>query len=211
MTSPRRALVLVDVQLEYFSGPLEIRFPPVDDSLAQIAVAIDAATAAGTPIVVVQHSEGESAPVFAPGAEAFALHPAVEQRRSPEWKHVTKHHSSVFADTDLLSWLRERSLDTVTLVGYMTNNCIMASAVEAEALGVAVEVLSDATGAISLVNAGGAVDAETVHRTLMAILQSNLAAVAPTSEWTAALQAGAAIAKDALPSSATAGADRFPA
>ncbi|UXN24872.1 hypothetical protein N8D74_15095 [Curtobacterium flaccumfaciens] len=93
----------------------------------------------------------------------------------------------------------------------MTNNCIIASAAEAEALGVAVEVLSDATGAINIANAGGAVSAETVHRTLMALLQSNLAAVAPTAEWTSALAAGVAIPRDALPTSATAGAQRFPA
>ena len=52
MSDPQRALALVDIQLEYFSGPLEVRFPPVRDALAQITTAIDAATAAGTPIVV---------------------------------------------------------------------------------------------------------------------------------------------------------------
>ncbi|MBT1544679.1 isochorismatase family protein [Curtobacterium aurantiacum] len=210
MTDPQRALVLVDIQLEYFSGPLEVRFPPVDDSLAQITTAIDAATASGTPIVVVQHSAGDAAPVFNPTTDAFALHPEIERRRTPAWKHITKQYSSVFADTDLLPWLREHSVDTVTLVGYMTNNCIIVSAAEAEALGVAIEVLSDATGAINIVNAGGAVDAETVHRTLMAVLQSNLAAVTTTAEWASALTAGVTIPKDALPTSAAAGAQRFP-
>lgn len=210
MSDPQRALVLVDIQLEYFSGPLEVRFPPVRDALAQITTAIDAATAAGTPIVVVQHSAGDAAPVFNPTTEAFALHPEIERRRTSEWHQVTKQFSSVFAHTDLLAWLQERSVDTVTLVGFMTNNCIIASAAEAEALGVSVEVLSDATGAINIVNAGGAVSAETVHRTLMALLQSNLAAVAPTAEWASALTAGVAIPGDALPTSAVAGAQRFP-
>ncbi|WIE84918.1 isochorismatase family protein [Curtobacterium sp. MCPF17_021] len=211
MTDPQRALILVDIQQEYFSGPLEVRFPPVHDSLAQITTAIDAATAVGIPIAVVQHTAGEGAPVFDPTTPAFALHPEIERRRTPDWKHVTKQYSSVFAHTDLLSWLHERSVDTVTLVGYMTNNCIIVSAAEAEGLGVTVEVLSDATGAINIVNTGGAVDAETVHRTLMAVLQSNLAAVAPTAEWVAALQRGIPIVADALPTSATAGAERFPA
>jgi len=87
----------------------------------------------------------------------------------------------------------------------MTNNCILASAVEAEFLGFTTEVLSDATGAINLVNDAGAADARTVHTTLMALLNSNWAAVASTDEWAAALQAGRALEMSDLVSSATAG------
>lgn len=38
----RRALILVDVQQEYFSGPLAIQYPPVEESLANILSVIDA-------------------------------------------------------------------------------------------------------------------------------------------------------------------------
>ena len=51
MTSPRRALVLVDVQRDYFDGPLEIQYPPHADSLARITQAIDTATQAGVPVI----------------------------------------------------------------------------------------------------------------------------------------------------------------
>lgn len=33
MTAPNRALIVIDVQQEYFGGPLEIRYPPHADSL----------------------------------------------------------------------------------------------------------------------------------------------------------------------------------
>ena len=210
MTTTARALVVIDAQQEYFDGPLTVQYPPVTDSLAQITTAIDAATADGTPVVVVQHTSGTPAPVFDPTTERFALHPEIEQRRTDSWHAVTKEYSSVFAHTDLVDWLRERDIGTVTLVGYMTNNCVIASAADAEARGIAVEVLSDATGAISIGNDAGAVDAETVHRTLMAVLHSTLAAVATTASWTAALHAGEALPQGDLPSSATAGAERFP-
>ncbi|WP_342772602.1 hypothetical protein [Arthrobacter crusticola] len=59
MSTPRRALVLVDVQQQYFSGLLEVQYPPHEQSLPQTTAAIDAATDAGVPIVVVQHSAGE--------------------------------------------------------------------------------------------------------------------------------------------------------
>lgn len=104
------------------------------------------------------------------------------------------------------AWLREHGVDTVTLVGYMTNNCVLASAVEAEGLGFATEVLADATGAVHLANDAGAADAQTVHTTLMTLLHSNWAAVASTADWTRALDAGRPLPKNDLGSSATAGA-----
>ncbi|WP_414695206.1 isochorismatase family protein, partial [Paraburkholderia sp.] len=51
--NPRRALVVIDVQNEYVSGDLLIEYPPIETSLANIGRAIDAARAAGVPVVVV--------------------------------------------------------------------------------------------------------------------------------------------------------------
>lgn len=208
MSAPRRALILVDVQQEYFDGPLEIQYPPHADSLPKIVAAIDAATSAGVPVAVFQHTSGDDAPVFNPTMQGFQLHPEIAQRQSPEWKAMTKRFGTVFAGTDLLAWLREHDVDTITLVGYMTNNCILASAAESETHGLAAEVLSDATGAINIANDAGFADAETVHTTLMALLNSNFAAVGTTDDWTRALGEGAALPKDNLPGSALRGAAR---
>ncbi|MEO8284269.1 MAG: isochorismatase family protein [Pseudarthrobacter sp.] len=205
MTTPRRALIIVDIQQQYFSGPLEIQYPTHAESLPKIAHVIDAATAAGIPVVAVQHSAGEGAPVFDPGTPAFALHPEVEQRKADSWKLLTKQYSSVYAGTDLAEWLRGREVDTVTLVGYMTNNCILASAAEAEFLGFSTEVISDATGAINIANEAGFADAKTVHETLMALLNSNWARVSTAEAWTAALSSGEPTTGSDLGSSATAG------
>lgn len=208
MTAPRRALVLVDVQQEYFSGPLEIQYPAHADSLPQIVRAIDAATAAGIPVVAVQHSAGEDAPVFNPTQPGYELHQEVAGRRTAAWKSVVKQYGTVFAGTDLLPWLREQDVDTITLVGYMTNNCIIASAAEAETHGLTAEVLSDATGAISIANQAGFADARTVHTTLLALLHSNFAAVADTATWTRATVASTPLPGSDLGTSAVAGAQR---
>jgi nicotinamidase-related amidase len=209
MSTPRRALILIDVQQQYFDGPLEIQYPPHQESLPMIARAVDAATRAGIPIAAVQHSAGESAPVFAPGTPEFELHPDIERRRTDGWKRVVKQYGSVYADTDLTGWLRGQNIDTVTLAGYMTNNCVLASAVEAESLGFSTEVLSDATGAINLANDAGFVDAKTVHTTLLTLLHSNWAAVSTTDAWADVLAAGQALQTSDLGSSATAGAARL--
>lgn len=208
MTNPRRALILIDVQQQYFDGTLEIHYPPHADSLPRILAAIDAAEASGIPIVAFQHSGGEGAPLFAPGSPEFELHPEIEARATDEWTRITKSYSSVYAGTGLAEWLRERDLDTVTLVGYMTNNCVLASSVEAEFLGFTTEVLSDATGAINIANSAGFASAQTVHTTLMALLNSNLATVATTEAWTAALADGQPLEASNLIESATTGASR---
>lgn len=206
MSTPRRALVLVDVQQDYFDGPLEIQFPSRADSLARIAQAVDAATAAGIPVVAVQHVAGEGAPVFDPTTPGYQVHPEIERRRTPSWTSVTKQYGTVYAGTGLVDWLREHDVDTVTFAGYMTNNCILASVAETETHGLAAEVLSDATGAIHIANSAGSVSAETVHTTLMAIFQSNLAAVASTDTWAGAVTDGTVLEKDNLVASAMLGA-----
>ncbi|WP_426764344.1 isochorismatase family protein [Pseudarthrobacter sp. 1G09] len=210
MSIPRRALIVIDVQQQYFSGPLEIQYPAHQESLPMITKAVDAATAAGIPVAVIQHSAGVGAPVFAPGTPEFELHPEIESRRTGEWKSVVKQYGSVYAGTDVADWLRKNDVDTVTLVGYMTNNCVLASAVEAESLGFSTEVLSDATGAINLANDAGFADARTVHTTLLTLLNSNWAAVADTDTWTSALAANRALKGSDLGSSAVAGAELVP-
>ncbi|MGJ9407427.1 isochorismatase family protein [Nesterenkonia aurantiaca] len=209
MNSVRRALVIVDVQQQYFSGPLEIQHPPHAESLPRITEAIDAAHAAEIPVLAIQHTAGEGAPVFDPSTQEFELHPDVAARQTENWKSVVKKFGSIYAQTDVAGWLREHNIDTVTLVGYMTNNCILASAVEAEGLGFNTEVLSDATGAINLANEAGAADAKTVHTTLMSLLHSNWASVATTDAWTNALSAQEHLGGSDLGSSAVAGAQKF--
>ena len=209
MTEPRRALIVVDVQQEYFSGILQIQAPSRDESLARVVAALDVATEHDLPVVVVQHELPVGAPVFAQGSESWSLHPVVERRLQPTWKRATKDKGSVFAGTDVAAWLAEQQVDTVTIVGFMTNNCDLATAVGAEELGLTAEILSDASGAIHLANEVGKVSAEQLHETLLVLLHSNFAAVATTEAWTAAVASGSALPKSDLGTSATQGRAAF--
>lgn len=205
MSGPRRALIVIDAQQEYFDGLLPIQFPERGDSIANIQKAIDAAQNTDTPIVLVQHELPTEAPVFATGSSTWQNHPTIAAYEDAAAKRISKQFSSIFADTDLETWLREQDIDTITLAGYMTNNCVIASAAAAEPLGVIVEVLSDATGAIDLANDAGTAPARQVHETLMALLHSNWAAVTDTANWTTALSTRATLTKSDLVTSATQG------
>ncbi|MGP9526833.1 cysteine hydrolase family protein [Glutamicibacter sp. AOP5-A2-18] len=205
MSTPRRALVAIDAQQEYFEGLLKIQYPEREKSVAAIAQLMDAAQQADTPVVVVQHQSPAGSPVFAPESSTFALQPQIHDRLESAALRITKNFASIFEGTGLEVWLREREIDTLTLVGYMTNNCVIGSAAAAEPLGFAVEVLSDATGAIDIVNSAGSIPAKQVHETLMAVLNSNWAAVAPSAEWVSAIESGSALAGDNLIESAARG------
>ena len=194
-TAPRRALVVIDVQNEYFEGGgLPIEFPPVEQSLPNITRAMDAARAAGTPVVVVRHHAPAGAPVFQADAHNGQLHPEVAKR--PHDHLVTKAFPSVFTGTDFGDWIAANRIDTLSVVGYMTHNCDASTVFEAMHRGLKVEFLSDASGALPYANAAGRASAEEIHRVFSVVFHSNFAAVATTEAWIAALQAGEAIEKD---------------
>lgn len=186
---PRRALVVVDVQNEYFTGNLLIEHPPRDQSVLAIGRAMDAARAAGIPVVVVQHTAPAGAPVFDKPSATWQLHPEVARR--PHDHHVEKHFASVFQGTDLAAWLASHQVDTLTVVGYMTHNCDAATVYGAAERGLSVEVLADATGALPYKNRAGSVSAEEIHRSFLVVFHSNFAAVLTTAEWIEALTTGA--------------------
>ena len=196
---PRRALVVIDVQNEYVSGKLRIEHPPVSQSLVQIGRAMDAARAAGIPVVVVQHSEAAEALLFATGSDSWALHEVVASR--PRDHLVEKHWPSVFTDTGFAQWLAQRGIDTLCIAGYMTHNCNASTVFEATHRGFAVELLSDASGALPYANAAGRASAEEIHRVFSVVFHSRFAAVTGTGDWIGAVQAGRAIARDNIPAS----------
>jgi nicotinamidase-related amidase len=65
--TPRRALVVIDVQNEYITGKFLIEYPNVASSLKNIGKAMDAAKLHNIPVIVVQHIAPVESPIFAKG------------------------------------------------------------------------------------------------------------------------------------------------
>lgn len=199
MTSPRRALIVIDVQNEYFTGSLPIEHPPLSESLSNLLRAMDAAQARGIPVIVVQHSAPAGAPVFVPGTATWELHPDVAGR--PRDHYIEKSLASAFTGTDLADWLAARGIDTLAVVGYMTHNCDASTIYEGAHRGLRMEFLHDATGALPYANAAGSASAEEIHRVFSVVFHSNFAAVASTEAWITALDAQAPLPIDNVPQS----------
>lgn len=181
--TPRRALLVVDVQNAYVKSGFLIEHPPLTQSLPNIGRAMDAAREAGIPIIVVQHNG------FGQGSEGWQLHPVVATRAHDH--RIDKPKASVFTNTDLARWLEERRIDTLSIVGYMTHNCNASTIFEAHHRGLNAEFLSDATGSLPYANRAGSASAEEIHRVFSVVFESNFAAVLTTAEWLQAVATGA--------------------
>lgn len=172
-----RALLVIDVQNEYFTGALPITHPA--GHLDQILKVMDAASGR-IPTIVIQHHTADM-PIFRKGTSEWELHPEVAGR--PRDLLIEKTLPGSFTNTPLEDWLRKNGITTVSIAGYMTHMCCDTTAREAVHRGFKAEFLSDATGTLALSNAGGQVTAEELHRSILAAQAHLLSEVLPSSEW----------------------------
>jgi nicotinamidase-related amidase len=180
----KRALLIIDVQNEYFTGKLPISYPA--GSLDNVLQAMDAASAAGVPVVVIQHGAPRpDSATFRRGSREWELHPAVAER--PRDMLIEKTLPGSFTGTQLAAWLHEREIDTVVIAGYMTQMCCDTTARQAMHQGLNVEFLSDATGTLAVKNGAGAVTAEELHRAILVTQAMRFSTVLSTAEWIARL------------------------
>lgn len=194
-----RALIVIDVQNEYVDGKLRIEYPDVRSSLANIGLAADAAEAAKIPVIYVQHTTPEQAPIFARGSHGWQLHESLANR--PKALLIEKQQANSFTETELAEWLSAQRIDTLTVVGYMTHNCDNATILHAAHHGYAVEFLHDAAGSVPYSNRMGTVSAEELHRVFSIVLQTGFAAVLSTQEWLELLRSGSEPERDSVPAS----------
>lgn len=174
-----RALLVIDVQNEYFTGALPIMHPA--GHLEQVLAAMDAAVGRVPTIVVQHHFSDPDKPFFQKGTPGWELHPEIKSRRHDLL--IEKTLPGSFTGTPLEQWLREHNIGTVTIAGYMTHMCCDTTAREAVHRGLKVEFLRDATGTLALSNAAGEVTAEELHRSILCAQQMMLSEVLDVPTW----------------------------
>lgn len=176
----RRALLVIDVQNEYFSGKLPITHPK--GHLGRILDAMDFAEKNEIPRVVIQHTFLQADKgIFQKGTPEWELHPDVNSR--PREFYFEKHLPGSFTGTPLETWLCKNEIDTVTISGYMTHMCCDTTARQAVHRGFTVEFLGDATGTLALENSAGKVSAEELQRSILCAQQMLLSEVMTVSAW----------------------------
>lgn len=175
-----RALLVIDVQREYFDGALPIRHPA--GHLAQILRVMDCAHKKNLPTAVIRHHQPDpDSPIFRLNSDMWQLHPEVEQR--PRNVLIDKQLPGSFTGTALQAWLESIDADTVCIAGYMTQMCCDTTARQAFHLGMKVEFLSDATGTLDVANQAGSVTAEQLHESILVAQQMFISDVIDTNTW----------------------------
>ncbi len=179
----KRALVLIDVQNDYFPGgkwPLA----GIESAADNAAKVLAAARAAGDLVVHVRHEfPTADAPFFAPGSEGAQIHPKV---RSLEGEPVVlKHHVNSFRETDLEAILDRHGVEEVVLCGAMSHLCVDAGARAASDLGYRCVVVHDACATRDQEFEGTVVGAAEVHAAFMAALRFGYARLVSTEEYLA--------------------------
>ncbi|MFG0263350.1 MAG: cysteine hydrolase family protein [Novipirellula sp. JB048] len=180
-----RALLVIDVQQEYFSGALPVTYPA--GHLDRILRVMDEAKQAGVPTAVIRHHQADpQSPLFQLNSDAWQLLPEVEQRHRDIL--IDKQFPGSFTDTELDAWLKRVEADTVVIAGYMTQMCCDTTARQAFHRGYKVEFLSDATGTLDVENEAGSVTAEQLQASILVSQQMFISEVIGTDTWLARLR-----------------------
>ena len=175
-----RALLVIDVQREYFDGALPISHPA--GHLEKILDVMDRAAEHQLPTAVIRHHQADpESPIFRKDSEMWQLHSEVESR--PRDVLIDKQLPGSFTGTDLESWLKNNGVDTISIAGYMTHMCCDTTARQAFHRGYKVEFLRDATGTLTVENEAGKATAEELQRSILVAQQMFISEVIDNEAW----------------------------
>ncbi|MGR6329124.1 isochorismatase family protein [Sphingomonas sp. XXL09] len=134
-----RALIVIDVQEEYFPGGLMPLWQP-EAVEARIVAGMARVRQAGDRVLLIRHVAIESGGPFAIGGAGVAIRSAI-LAAAGDAAIVPKSVPDAFQDTDLVSHLD--GVDTLLLCGMMTQNCVVFTALSHAAAGYDVRVIGD--------------------------------------------------------------------
>ncbi|MBP8168153.1 MAG: cysteine hydrolase [Azonexus sp.] len=174
LDAAKSAVVLIDYQNEYRSGPLAL---PDEPSASKAARQLRAwADQAGIAVIHVLHRAPATAPIFAPDSSGAA--PIAGLAPAKGEIIIRKHLPSAFTGTGLAEALQLGGIETLLIAGYMTHNCVDSTAREAFHRGYRVGVVADASATRDLPGPDGkTIPAPTVHAAVLAGLGDRIAEI----------------------------------
>nr|BBH87434.1 isochorismatase [Thermosporothrix sp. COM3] len=176
----KTALLVIDVQNEYFAPHGKWVLPDSEKALVQVQQLLAAFREAQLPVVhIVHESLGTDAPVFRRGSVGAEMHPAITVQ--PEERVITKHVPGAFTQTPLEALLRSLDVDTVVISGFMTHICCDTTTRQASERGFSIFFAEDATAARDMVLRGEVVPHNVVHEGTLATM-THFATVLPTAQ-----------------------------
>ncbi len=187
MNDTKTALVIVDIQNDYFpGGRMELEGSLEAANRAREALSLFREKS--LPIVHIQHvSVRPGATFFLPDTQGVEIHTSVSPL--PGEPVIRKHYPNSFRETPLLDHLRQNGIGHIVIAGMMTHMCVDATTRAAFDEGFRCTVLHDACATMSLSFGGEAVSARQVHAAFLAALGGIYAQVLGTADAIASLKA----------------------
>jgi len=173
------ALVLVDIQNDYFPGG-KMELDGIEAAAANAHRVLEYFRSRSQPVFHIQHlSNQPDATFFLPDTAGADIHPSVAPIAGEPV--IQKHFPNAFRDTPLREQLAEATIDHLTICGAMSHMCIDTSVRAAFDLGFTCRVVADACATRRLEFGGSVVAAAQVQAAFMAALGSVFARVVETS------------------------------
>jgi len=174
----KTALVLIDIQKDYFpGGKRELFLPVVTAEHAKALLSYFRQN--DMDVFHIQHvSQNENAEYFRPNTEGIEIHPSVSPM--PSEPVFVKHFPDAFWDTGLEQALRAKQIDALVICGMMSHMCIDTSVRAAKRLHFDVLLAEDACTTKDLNWRNMQIPSTTVHQTMMAALDGTFAKVETT-------------------------------
>lgn len=182
-TSTKTALLLIDIQNDYFSGGLSELVNPMGaaDNAAKLLARF---RATHQPVIHVQHiSTRPNATFFFKNTLGAAIHEQVQPIENEPI--VIKHFPNSFYQTDLLDILRNTDIQTLVIVGMMTHRCIDSTVRACQEYGIKVILIHDACATKDLEFLGEIIPHDLVQKTYMASLHGIFAEIKDTRAYLA--------------------------
>jgi len=164
-----RALLVIDIQNDYFAGGALPLWQP-EETEARIVLAIGQARATGDRIILVRHVSASPAGLFVAGSAGAAIRPAI-LAAAGNVPTITKRYPDAFQETALAEHLA--GIDELLVIGMMTQNCVVFTAMSRATDGFRVRVVGDLCTAPT----------EAVHRIALNALRSKIEVATAADVW----------------------------
>ncbi|HYF93564.1 MAG TPA: cysteine hydrolase family protein [Symbiobacteriaceae bacterium] len=175
-----KALLVIDVQNEYFAPDGAMILPDGPGGLEKIHMLLKAARTNGIPVFHIVHERLVSAGRgFLSGTPGVEIHPSIEVL--PGEQKILKHFPGSFTQTPLEAYLRRAGADELIICGFMAQMCCDTTTRQARERGFTILYAADATAAQDLTLMGKTVPHTRVYETTLAVM-TGFAEVLPTEE-----------------------------
>jgi nicotinamidase-related amidase len=171
----KTALLIIDVQNDYFKGGT-MTLVGAEEASENIRQILQRCRATEIPVIHIRHiATSPNATFFLPNTNGAEIHQNVKPLASE--KVIVKHYPNSFRETELLNYLKGKSITNLIVCGMMTHMCVDATVRAAKDFGFTIQLIEDACATRELEINGRKLNAEDVHNSFLAALNYAYATV----------------------------------